>query len=104
MRIAILASLLVYVSVLATGARVSVPKIQRLEITTPLRITGGIDEKLCEKYNRLFMEALHESIECTEDYGPPPHLEEKCEEIRRRLSDYSQLRSLYCYGEHEETC
>ena len=104
MKIALVSGILVYITVAATGARVDIPSIQRIEIQSPLFITAGIDEKLCEKYNRLFMEALHESIECTEDYGPPPHLEEKCEEIRRRLSDYSKLRSLYCYGEHEETC
>lgn len=104
MRIVILALFLAYLSIEVTGARVSVPRVQYLEITTPLHINGGPNEELCEKYNHLFMEALHESLECTEDYGPPPHLEEKCEEIRRKLSDYSRLRSLYCYGEHEETC
>ena len=104
MRIALITTVLVYLSVAATGARVDIPGIQRIEISTPLYITAGINKELCEKYNHLFMEALHESLECSEDYGPPPYLEEKCEEIRRRLSDYSRLRSLYCYGEHEETC
>ena len=61
-------------------------------------------DKLCEKYNQLYLTALHESLKCSEDYGPPPHLEEECEKLSRKVRDLSRLRSLYCYGEEEETC
>lgn len=101
MRIVILALTLGYLSILATGATIVFPRIQHIEFKEPLRITTGSYSDLCEEYNRLFMDVLHKSLECSEDYGPPPHLYERCEELRRLLVEYSQLRSFYCYGEYE---
>ena len=105
MRHVILASMLVCLSLIATGTSLIIPRIQHIEITEPLFITvSGDQEALCKKYDKLFMDTLHKSLECSEDYGPPPHRYEECEELRRLLVEYSQLRSFYCYGEKEEEC
>lgn len=101
MRSIILAFTLVFLSVLTTGATLVFPRIQYIEIEEPLLIIGGPDQNLCDKYDWLFMEVLHKSLECSEDYGPPPHKYEKCEELRSLLVEYSQLRSFYCYGEYD---
>ena len=99
MRIVILAVALASLSIWVTGATLVVPKVQYIEFYDPVIIASGENSKLCKKYDSLFMEALHETLECSEDYGPPPYLYEKCEKLRRRLAEYSRLRSRYCYGE-----
>lgn len=53
----------------------------------------------CVKYTDLFMEVLHESIECSEDFARSPKEEEKCEKLYKQLDEYSQLRLIYCYDE-----
>jgi len=104
MRHVILAISLVVLSVAATGSTINFPRMQFIEFEDPIVISKEDDSILCKKYNRLFMEVLHRSLECSEDYGPPPHKYEECEQLSRLLSEYSRLRSYYCYGEQEEEC
>ena len=101
MRYVILALTLAGLSVAATGSTIVFPKLQVIKFEEPLVIKKRDDAELCRKYDRLFMEVLHKSLECSEDYGPAPHKYEECEEVRRLLAEYSQLRSFYCYGERE---
>ena len=98
----ILAISLVGLSVVATGSTIKFPRMQFIEFEEPLVISREDDATLCKKYDRLFMEVLHKSLECSEDYGPPPHRYQECEQLSRLLSEYSRLRSYYCYGEQEE--
>lgn len=98
MRHVILALILVTLSVVATGSTIAFPRVQYIEFETPMVIQGS----LCEKYDRLFMEAMHKSLECSEDLSPPPSKYEKCERLSRQLTEYSCLRSRYCYGERED--
>lgn len=102
MRHVILAISLVGLSVAATGSTIEFPRMQVIEFEEPLVISKEDDAILCNKYNRLFMDLLHRSLECSEDYGPPPHKYQECEELSRLLAEYSRLRSYYCYGEQEE--
>ena len=102
MRNVILAISLVGLSVAATGFTIKFPRMQFIESEEPLVISREDDATLCKKYDRLFMEVLHKSLECSEDYGPPPHRYQECEQLSRLLSEYSRLRSYYCYGEQEE--
>ena len=102
MRSVILAAILIYISILFTGATLEVPKIQYMEFKEPFVYTKISDEELCKKYNHLFLNVLHKSLECSEDYGPPPYHYEKCENLSRLLAEFSRLRSYYCYGEQEE--
>jgi len=102
MRHVILAISLVGLSVAATGSTIEFPRMQFIEFEEPLVISREDDPTLCKKYDRLFMGALHKSLECSEDYGPPPHRYQECEQLSRLLSEYSRLRSYYCYGEQEE--
>ena len=102
MRNVILAISLVGLSVAATGFTIKFPRMQFIEFEEPLVISREDDATLCKKYDRLFMEVLHKSLECSEDYGPPPHRYQECEQLSRLLSEYSRLRSYYCYGEQEE--
>ena len=104
MRHVILAISLAVVSVAATGSTIKFPRMQFIEFEEPLVISREDDPILCKKYDRLFMEVLHKSLECSEDYGPPPHRYQECEQLSRLLSEYSRLRSYYCYGEQEEEC
>ncbi len=104
MRYVILALSLLGLSVAATGSTIKFPRMQFIEFEEPLVINRKDDSTLCKKYNRLFMEVLHKSLECSEDYGPPPHRHQECEQLSRLLSEYSRLRSYYCYGEQEEEC
>ena len=101
MRSIILAATLMYISILVTGATLVVPKVQYIEFEEPVVITKPSDSVLCEKYTDLYLTVLHRALECSEDYGPPPHTYEGCEELSRLLADYSRLRSYYCYGETE---
>lgn len=101
MRYVILAISLVGLSVAATGSTIEFPRMQFIEFEEPLVISKEDDSKLCKKYDRLFMEVLHKSLECSEDYGPPPHRYQECEHLSRLLAEYSRLRSYYCYGEQE---
>ena len=101
MRTVILALSLMYLSIKPTGgANLEFVPTQRMEFPDPIVITASPRPELCRKYHRLFMEALHKSLECSEDYGPPPHGEEGCAELSRLVADYSKLRSAYCYGEY----
>ena len=102
MRHIILAMTLVGLSVAATGSTIKFPRIQHIEFEEPLVIKREDDATLCKKYNRLFLDVLHKSLECSEDYGVPPHKYDECEELSRLLAEYSHLRSYYCYGEQEE--
>jgi len=102
MRHVILAISLAVVSVAATGSTIKFPHMQVIEFEEPIVINRSDDSTLCRKYDRLFMEALHKSLECSEDYGPAPHRYEACERLGRLLAEYSRLRSYYCYGEQEE--
>ena len=102
MRIVILAATLVYVSVVSTGATLVVPNIEFIEFIDPIVISTPDKESLCKKYDNLFMDALHRSLDCNDQYGPPPYRNNMCEKLRSLLSEYSRLRSYYCYGEHEE--
>lgn len=98
MRHVILALILVGLSVVATRSTVVFPRIQYIEFETPVVIRST----LCDKYDRLFMEAMHKSLECSEDFSPHPDKLERCERLSRQLTDYSYLRSLHCYGERED--
>ena len=102
MRNAILALSLVSLSVAATGSTIEFPRMQIIKFEDPIVINREDDSTLCKKYERLFMEVLHKSLECTEDFGPPPHRYEECEGLSRLLGEYSRLRSYYCYGERED--
>ena len=104
MRHVILAISLVGLSVAATGSTIKFPRMQFIEFEEPIVISREDDSTLCKKYDTLFMEVLHRSLECSEDYGPPPNKYEECERLGRLLAEYSRLRSYYCYGEHEEEC
>jgi hypothetical protein len=101
MRSVILATTLFSMSLLVTGATLVVPRVQYLEFTKPYVINKLPDDVLCKKYNHLFLGALHKSLECSEDYGPPPHRYNECENLSRLLAEFSRLRSYYCYGEQE---
>ena len=102
MRIVILAAILVYVSVVSTGATLVVPNIEFIEFIEPIVISTPDKQSLCKKYDILFLDVLHKSLECTEQYGPAPYMNNRCEKLRSLLGEYSRLRSYYCYGEHEE--
>ena len=99
MRTIILAAILTFISVAGTGASFNVPKLQRLSISKPLVIERLPIEELCKKYEELFMEYMHRSLECSEDYGTASYNYEVCEKVGRLLTEFSQLRSYYCYGE-----
>lgn len=101
MRIVILAAILVYVSLMSTGATLVVPNIEFIEIIDPIVISAPDRDALCKKYDTLFMDALHKSLECNEQYGPAPYRDRRCEKLRSLLVEFSRLRSLYCYGEDE---
>jgi len=104
MRHIILAVSLVCLSVVATGSTIKIPRIQFIEFEDPIVIRREEDPILCKKYDKLFMDALHKSLECSEDYNIPAHKYEECERIGRLLAEFSRLRSYYCYGEEEEEC
>lgn len=104
MRHVILAFSLAAVSVAATGSTIKFPRMQIIEFEEPIVINRSDDSTLCRKYDRLFMGALHKSLECSEDYGSAPYSYEACERLSRLLAEYSRLRSYYCYGEQEEEC
>lgn len=92
---------LIFLAVLCLGVK-QVP-VQKIVISQPLEIKP-INGVLCEEYSKLFMEALHESLPCSEDQGVEPLEEERCEELFRKLRELSALRSRYCYGDPEDGC
>jgi len=53
----------------------------------------------CTKYHDLYMEALHEAIECRDIQNKTPKEKEKCDKISKLLSEYSNLRLVHCYNE-----
>jgi len=89
---------LISFSVFFVGGEIHFPKIQKIEFE-PHNIISGSRERLCEKYSQLFMEALHDSLSCSEDYDTPQKQSEYCISLSRLLTSYSKLRSKYCYDE-----
>ena len=92
---------LIFLATLCLGVK-EVP-VQKIVIAQPLEIKPR-NTMLCAEYTRLFMEALHESMPCSEDHGTEPSEEERCEELARKLAELSALRSLHCYGDPEDGC
>ena len=68
----------------------------------PILEPRGSSIKLCSRYHHLFMNLLHDSLDCADKFGEEPE-EEKlnptCKRIRALLQRYSILRSKYCYDE-----
>lgn len=89
---------LVVFSVFSVGGVIHIPKIELIEFDEMV-INVGSREDQCEKYHKLFMELLHESLECSEDYAGTPKQSDHCLKLSRLLSNYSILRSKYCYGD-----
>ncbi len=102
MKFIIIPLALVILSLVTVGASITFPRIQVLEFAE-VEITAGNKKQLCDKYHTLFMEVLHESLECSEDLAITPKREERCARILKLLDDYSRLRSKYCYGEEWES-
>ena len=90
---------LIALSLVGVGASITFPKIQVLEFEEMVITGPGSNRELCDKYHILFMDALHESLECSEDRAITPELEERCIRLLKLLNDYSRLRSKYCYDE-----
>ena len=101
MKILLIPSLLVALSLAVVGASVSIPRMQILEFEE-FTITSGSKKQLCDKYHELFMKVLHESLYCSEDVAITPEQEERCTQLLKLLNDYSRLRSKYCYSEDWE--
>ncbi len=93
-----LVATLICFSIFTVGGGVSIPKMEQITFED-YYITVGSRKKLCEKYHILFMNLLHESLECSEDYGGRPTKGEFCTNLSRLLTTYSRLRSKYCYGD-----
>ena len=98
MKFILVPALLIALSLVIVGASITFPKLQVIEFEEVV-ITAGSKEQLCAKYHQLFMQLLHDSLECSEDSGIPPEKEEKCSKLLKLLGDYSRLRSKYCYAE-----
>ena len=98
MKFLLIPFLFLSVSLLTVGATITFPKVQVIEFDE-LVISTGTKKQLCDKYHRLFMEALHDSLECSEDLDILPKDEERCSRLLKLLDDYSRLRSMYCYDE-----
>ena len=90
--------ILVATSLFTVGASITFPKVQIIEFEEKV-ITSGNKKQLCDKYHLLFMEVLHQSLECSEDLAITPKEEERCSKLLKLLDDYSRLRSKYCYDE-----
>jgi len=88
-------------SVVSVGATFHFPVMGKTIDMPAMLVTSGTRKELCAKYHQLFMETLHESIECSEDFVKTPKQEENCTRLSRLLADYSKLRSMYCYDEWE---
>lgn len=99
MRNIILATILVSLSTAITGARISIPKMQSIIVAQPLVITATPEKDLCKKYNTLFLNVLHQSLECTDSLDSEGYRYEECEELSRLVKEFGRLRSHYCYGE-----
>ena len=98
MKSIIIPAILAALSLVTVGASITFPKVQFIEFEEKV-ITSGTKKELCDKYHLLFMEALHLSLECSEDKEITPRDEERCANLVKLLSDYSKLRSKYCYDE-----
>lgn len=92
--------ILALIAVHLTGAMFTVPSVQHVEMPE-LVIQAPSREVLCKKYDRLFMDLLHKSLACSEDYFSEPAKEERCLLLSRRLREVDRLRSIYCYGEDD---
>jgi hypothetical protein len=92
--------ILALIAIRLTGATFTVPNVQQVEMPE-LVIQAPSREVLCKKYDKLFMDLLHASLTCSEDYMIMPKEEERCMLLRRRLNEVSRLRSIYCYGEDD---
>ncbi len=98
---ALIISTMVTFSIFTVGGSISFPRVQMLEFdAVVIKVTT---RKLkCDKYHKLFMELLHESLDCSEDSAGKPSESERCLKLSKLLSEYSRLRSKYCYGEDGE--
>lgn len=99
MRNIILATTLVTLFTAMTGARVRIPRIQSIIVAQPLVITATPEKDLCKKYHTLFLNALHQSLECTDSLDSEVYRYEECEELSRLVKEFGRLRSHYCYAE-----
>lgn len=101
MKAIILALGCLVLSYVSVGASFHFPVMGKTIDMPAMLVTSGTRKELCVKYHQLFMETLHESLECSEDQGREPAREQECERLSRLLADYSKLRSMYCYDEWE---
>ena len=99
MRTLLFISFMGMLTLYSTEAKLVFPKMQMIEFAE-YPITSGTRKELCDKYNILFMEALHQSLECTEDGVIDESKQEYCRALTTRLREYSILRSMYCYEEN----
>lgn len=103
MRNIILATTLVTLLTAMTGARVRIPRVQSIIVAQPLVITATPEKDLCKKYNTLFLNVLHQSLECSDSLDSEVYRYEECEELSRLVKEFGRLRSHYCYGEESAT-